>query len=110
MGFHIYRKRRATELERCAKMDKEWDEKIAHHEFQDRRAQLMEADEAKAAKNHEKRQRKKQRKNASACPVNRFAGCENFLATAKELVQSAKQSGEVTAKQMSSVENIIVHE
>lgn len=45
--FHMYRKRRAHELDRLEKMDADWDEKCQHREFQQKRAAGFEESEAK---------------------------------------------------------------
>merc|ERR1719163_6727 len=117
--FHKYRKRRAHELERLEQMDKDWDEKCEHREFQTKRAEGFAEAEAKTAKNREKRQKKKQNKeqakqakNAGNCSVNMYSSDGSFLElAAKEL--SATEGGEteqVTAKAMQKNENLVIRD
>lgn len=116
--FHKYRKRRAHELERLEKMDADWDEKMEHRAFQQKRAEGFAEADAKTAKNREKRQKKKQAKEqakqaktAGDCSVNMYSNDGSFLElAAKELAAGAGQTEQVTAKAMQNDQNIVIRD
>ena len=68
-------------------MDKDWDEKCEHREFQTKRAEGFAEAEAKTAKNREKRQKKKQNKEQAKQAKNAGNCSVNMSPTAEQLIQ-----------------------
>jgi len=117
--FHLYKRERDREIARLEKMDKDWDEKEAHLEFQKKRAEGLDKAAAKTAKNREKRQRKKMNADArkkqktDTDETNGFNNDGSFLEEAKRLLEEeekAKKDQALPSVKQMNYENITIRD
>lgn len=119
--FHLYKRERDREIARLEKMDKDWDEKEAHVDFQAKRAEGLDKAAAATAKKREKRQRKKfnqearkkQKSDTKTDEVNGFDNDGSFLEEAKRLLEEeekAKKDQALPSVKQMNYENITIRD